>query len=64
MLLFVSSQFGRPTIRYHRNQASEFNAIVKMKGEYSGFVPGGSFYTPFYTGAVGGACHGVGWGGR
>lgn len=34
---------------YHRNQATEFNGIVKMEGEYSGFMKGGSFLTPMFT---------------
>eukprot|EP00041_Stephanoeca_diplocostata_P022291 m.529959 g.529959 ORF g.529959 m.529959 type:complete len:1100 (+) comp22023_c0_seq8:112-3411(+) len=34
---------------YHRNQATEFNGIVKMNGSYSGFMKGGSFLTPMFT---------------
>uniref|UniRef100_A0A7S4L0W2 homogentisate 1,2-dioxygenase n=1 Tax=Paramoeba aestuarina TaxID=180227 RepID=A0A7S4L0W2_9EUKA len=35
---------------YHRNFATEFNAIVSMESEYCGFEEGTTFLTPFMTG--------------
>lgn len=35
---------------FHRNVASEFNAVVKMNGKGNGFEKGVSFFTPSLTG--------------